>query len=173
MKYIVSTMALFSLAVLGCTGSDTGTNTTTGALESCFATSGGQMRCVATPGGVTKGARDVDGDGTADTFVCSNNEAGSRCDCAKLGCRDLRQSWAGAGGREGTCDGGRASGEYDGGQTWARGEGGSTGTSSGDGEGDMICPPSATGSGGSGAAGATGAAGAGGATGAGGAIIIP
>jgi hypothetical protein len=160
MKYIVSTMALFSLAVLGCTGSDA--NTTTGPLESCFATSGGEMRCVATPGGVTKGARDVDGDGKRDPFVCSNNEEGSPCDCARLGCRDLRQRWEGAGGRE--------RGEHDGGQTFDRDGGGRPGTDARSPGGDMVCPPSAPGAGGSGAAG-TGAAGAPGAAGAGGTII--
>jgi hypothetical protein len=171
MKYIVPTMALFSLAVFGCTGSGSDTSTTTGALESCFATSGGQMRCVATPGGVTKGVRDVDGDGKPDTFVCSNNEEGSHCDCAKLGCRDLRQRSEGAGGREGgACDGGRASGEHDGGQTFDRGGGGRTGTDDRSAGGDMVCPPSATGSGGSGAAG-TGAAGAPGAAGASGGTV--
>jgi hypothetical protein len=163
MKYIVSTMALVSLAVFGCTGSDSDTSSTTGSLESCFTTSGGQTRCVSTPGGITKGARDVDGDGTPDTFVCSNNEAGSHCDCARLGCRDMRQRPEGTGGLQGTSDGGRAFG--DGGQTPDHRGGGRTGTGSS--EGDMICPPT-TGSGGSGAAG-TGAAGAGGATGAAGA----
>jgi hypothetical protein len=170
MKYIVPTMALFSLVVFGCTGSGSDTNATTGALESCYATSGGQMRCVATPGGVTKGPRDVNGDGKPDTFVCSNNDEGSHCDCAKLGCIDLRPEEAR--GREGgACDGGRASGEHDGGQTFDRGGGGRTGTDDPSAESDMVCPPSATGSGGSGAAG-TGAAGTSGAAGAGGTTIV-
>lgn len=163
MKYIVSTMALVSLAILGCTGGGTDTSTS-GALESCFKTSASEMRCVATPGSITKSARDVDGDGRPDAFVCSNNEEGSDVDCARLGCRDLRRPP----GHDGECDGGRGFGEPNGSQAYDRGGGERPEGSS---EGDMTCPPNTTGAAGSGAAG-SGAAGSPGAAGAGGTVVV-
>jgi hypothetical protein len=165
MKYIVPVMALLSLSLVACTGSSD-TTATTGALESCFATSTGHMKCVATPDGVNRSRCDVDGDGRPDTFVCANNGGDPREDCARLGCRDVRDHHA--------CDGGRATGDHDGGfsggdRDRTGGGGATTGAGGGEGEGgdDMICPPSMGGGGaGGGAAGAPGTAG----TGAGGTI---
>lgn len=107
---------VFLLGPLACS-SGMQTDTTSGAIESCFDTGGGHMRCVPTPAGPTKEPRDVDGDGKADTFVCATHpkstrehadagkgdltetkrDGGARVkkgddddDCGKLGCRDIR-----------------------------------------------------------------------------------
>src|SRR4030095_7012682 len=68
------------LWIVGCTDAgNTGSGTSKSAsksksaiTQSCFQTSTG-LTCIDTPNGPTTTATDVDGDGTADPFVCANN----------------------------------------------------------------------------------------------------
>ncbi len=73
MRHLPSLLALAALALVAPACGQSTPATTQGTIVSCFQASSG-LHCVNTPGGPETTARDVDGDGKDDTFVCADRD---------------------------------------------------------------------------------------------------
>jgi hypothetical protein len=70
-KRITRLLAALPISMLAACASPAAVDSTADALESCYKTKDGSQ-CMLTPGGVTDEARDVDGDGAPDPFLCGH-----------------------------------------------------------------------------------------------------
>jgi hypothetical protein len=73
MRHLYSLPVFAALALIVSACGQSGTATTQGSIMSCFQASSG-LTCVKTPDGPATTARDVDGDGKDDAFVCADRD---------------------------------------------------------------------------------------------------